>query len=411
MHEPYSAQELDLSHVRGIPVLFQQNESLLTSIQILTNVGSCVEEPDTHGMAHILEHMFFKGSRRRPGAKAISRAANDIGGKMNAYTAYDHTVYYISVLNDSFEQGFDILADMVTNPLFPEDEFRREINPILSELREREDEGESFLTERALHRYLGGQYHPIIGTVETIRGATVEKMHAFHKRYYGRNNFLISIVGGISKARALKAVEDLFIAQPDVETARPPLVPTTPGEIVLRKPGITEAVYLLYFPALPIGHPDRYKQDLMNYILGGNDSSLLFERIREELGLSCYGIDSFTMRYRPFSILTVACGIAPEELETLHKEVVDQIDRIASSRVEEEKLKRAKASLMTSIAAQAETSGGLNSMIGVPVLRGETEHPVTKAMREFNAVTLDDVLDQAQKTFAEPAFKAVLLPE
>jgi zinc protease len=118
------------------------NKSYITNIQILTDVGSMAEDQDIQGMAHILEHMFFKGSQKFRGGTAISRAANDIGGKLNAYTTYDHTVFYISVLNDSFEAGFDLLSDMYRNPLFPEDEFKKELNPILSEMREREDDPE-----------------------------------------------------------------------------------------------------------------------------------------------------------------------------------------------------------------------------------------------------------------------------
>ena len=93
-------EDLQLFEVKGTRVLYHQNESFLTNIQFLTNIGSAAEDDGLHGMAHILEHMFFKGSRKRPTGNAISRAANDIGGKLNAYTSYDHTVYYISVLNE-----------------------------------------------------------------------------------------------------------------------------------------------------------------------------------------------------------------------------------------------------------------------------------------------------------------------
>ena len=130
----------EVFQVNGLKVLYHRNESFLTNIQILTRVGSTAEEPSIQGMAHILEHMFFKGSQKRRGGSTISRAANDIGGKLNAYTTYDHTVYYITVLNDNFREGLDILGDMYQHPLFPEEEFKKELNPILSEYREREDD-------------------------------------------------------------------------------------------------------------------------------------------------------------------------------------------------------------------------------------------------------------------------------
>ena len=390
-------------------VLFLKNDSFLTNVQVLTNVGSAAEEPSIKGMAHILEHMFFKGSRKRPDGRAISRAANDIGGKLNAYTIYDHTVYYITVLNDKFEEGMDILADMYQNPLFKEEEFAKELNPILSEYREREDDPDSFLMERALSKYMTG-YHPVIGTKETIMSATVDKMHEFKRRYYGGNNCLISIVGGVSEETAKRVVRNCFTAAP--ATVPPPVLESSyvPGELTLTKPGIEEAYYYRYYPALPARHPDRFKQDVMNYILGGNDSALLFERIREELGMSCYGIYSWGMRYEPFALLGIACGIEPSELKRLDQEIDDQIKRICDSHMEEDRLERAKASILTSIAAKSETSAGMSSLISVPFLKGETGNPVLDAIREIQNVTLDDVLTFAQKSFNATPFKSVLLP-
>lgn len=395
----------------GERLVFIQNQSYLTNIQILTDAGSMAEESDIHGMAHILEHMFFKGSQKFRGGTAISRAANDFGGKLNAYTTYDHTVFYISVLNDSFEAGFDLLADMYRNPLFPEDEFKKELNPILSEMREREDDPESFLMERALSSYLGAGYHPVIGTENTVKSATVENMHRFKKRYYGGSNCLIAVVGGVEEKRVFDAVYERFS---DFRHGEKPLTPSftyTPGQVTLTKPGIQEAHFSLYYPALGPLDPERYKQDLMNYLLGGNESALLFERIREELGMSCYGIYSYTMRTTGHSVLGISCGIAPDELPKLETEVRGLIARICDSMLEEHRLHRARASLRTSIASYAETSAGLNGMIGLPALRGEIENPVEKALRNIEAITLEDVHAMAQKTFCGPEFKAVLLPE
>ncbi len=397
--------------VNGVRAVYLQKDSFLTSIQILTDVGSAAEEPEAFGMAHILEHMFFKGSRRRPGGTAITRAANDIGGKMNAYTSYDHTAYFMTVLNDKFAQGLDILADMYQYPLFPPDEFTKELNPILSEYREREDDPESFLLERTLEKYLGTAYHPIIGTEQTIRGATVERMHAFKGAFYGGRNTMVVVVGGVEAEQVRRALETNLAPGIPVEVPACPTPSYQPHEVSLTKPGIQEAYYFLFYPGLPPRHPDRFKQDMMCYLLGGNDSSLLFERVREELGMSCYGIYSWLMRYDPFSLLGVNCGIAPNELDQLHGEVRGCIDRICQERLPTEMLERARASLRTSIAGKSETSSGMASLISVPILKGETEHPVEQALEAIESITADDILDMAQKTFAQKPMKAVLLPE
>lgn len=411
MCEFQNMSSMEILNINGYRVLYHKNDSFLTNIQILTNVGSSAENSPIHGMAHILEHMFFKGSRKRPGGTAIARAANDIGGKMNAFTTYDHTVYYITVLNEVIEEAVDILADMYLHPLFEPTEFNKELNPILSEFREREDDPDNYLFERAMEKFLGENYHPIIGSENTIRNASVGSMHEFKDQFYGGENTMISIVGGVQKDVILKIIESMFHK---TESIHPPVHDTpeyTAGELTLHKPGIQEAYYSLIYPALPVRHVDRYKQDMMNYMLGGNDSSLLFERIREEMGMSSYGIYSWVMRHDSFSILTISGGIAPEELDQFDKEIHDQIGRISTERLEEHHLKRAKASIRTSLAARSETSQGMNSLMSVPVLKGETEHPVEKALREIESITLDDVRAYAEKTFHAPAFKAILLPE
>ncbi len=402
---------MEILQVNGIRVLYLKNQSFLTSIQILTDAGSSVETADIYGMAHILEHMFFKGSKKRPTPTAISRAANDIGGKMNAYTSYDHTSYYITVLNESFEEGLDILADMYQNPIFAESEFRKEINPILSEYREREDDPENFLFERTLENFLGEGYHPIIGTKESIESATVDKMRKFKDQYYDGSHLLVVVVGGVALDRVVRAMETSFV--PVVSTPRPvtPMAGYTKGELLLRRSGIQEAYYTLLYPALPLNDPRRYKEDMMNYLLGGNDSALLFERIREELGLSTYGIYTFVMRHDSFNVLGISCGIDPEQLDQLHGEVESQIARICNDLMDEAHLNRARVSLRTSIAARTETSASLAGMISVGILKGEKENPVEKALREIESVTLEEIREAAQLTFSHPLCKAVLVPD
>ena len=409
-NHPALAHSMQILTIRGVRLLYIQNSSFLTNIQILTDVGSMAETGEEMGMAHILEHMFFKGSRKRPEGTSIARAANDLGARMNAYTTYDHTVYYISVLNDTFEEGFDILSDMYLNPLFPPEEFKKEIGPILSEYREREDDPDNFLFERTMEAYYGSGYHPTIGTVESIKGATVRKMHDFKNRYYGANNLLLCIVGGVDLDRVVRAVESMFSSTGNVE--KPPQIQLEPGKgrIELTRPAIQEAYYTLLYPSLPPDHPGRFKQDVMNYMLGGNDSALLFERIREEKGMSCYGIYSWVQRHTPFSILGIGTSIEPAELDELEKEVQDQIKRIMDSPLEEHRLKRAKASIRAAVAARSETSAGLASMVGPPVLRGETENPVEKALAILEEITVEDVLESARETFNGPAMTAILLP-
>ena len=127
--------------------------------------------------------------------------------------------------------------------------------------------------------------------------------------------------------------------------------------------------------------------------------------------MSCYGIYSFAMRNEPHSIMGISCGIAEDELPQLEKEVDQILDRLCNELVEEDRVNRARASIRTSIAARSETSTGLNTMMSVPILRGETDDPVQKALSEMDQVTLQEIREMAAQTFSGPKFRAILLPE
>lgn len=403
---------MKILNLNNTKVVYHYLPSKLTNIQFLTNVGSASENADEMGIAHILEHMHFKSSKKYPGPMDIQTAANDIGGKLNAWTWIDQTVYHITVLNDFFREGFDILSDMYQNPLFPEEEFTKEINPILSEMRRDHDQSESYLGNRMMSAMIGDTAgHPVIGTEETIRGATVEKMHKFRKKYYGGNNTMISIVGGISEKSVVEVVSDLFTLPVAAEPPFTPSVVYQSGSISLTKPGITEAIYSLVYPALNRFHPQHYKQVLMTYILGGNDSGMLYERLREELAMSTYGISASQGHFDSHNILEISAGIAPEQIDQCHDEVMGQIKRISTELIDERRLARAKASLRTSIAAASENSGGYNNAISIPVLKGMTENPLEKLLSSIESITVYDIKELAEETFSAAPYKGVLLPE
>ncbi len=405
-------KKMKILNVGGTKVVYHHLPSKLTNIQILTNVGSVAEEKDCWGYAHILEHVFFKGSKHYPGANDIQTKANDIGGKLNAFTWLDVTNYYISVLNDFFRQGFHLLTDMYQHPLFPADEISKELNPILSELRRSQDDPGSYLADHIMPLMIGEQAgHPILGTEETITSASKEKIEAFRARFYGGNNVMLSIVGGVSEEEVIAAVSEMFVLPSASEKPIVPKVIFNAGETKLTKPGITEAIYTLTYPALDRKHPDRYKQSLMTYVLGGNDSGMLNERIREELGMSCYGISSVQVHFDSHSIIDISTGIDPAQLEQCHDEVMGQIKKIATERLDEKRLERAKASLRTSIAATSESSSGYNNAISLSVLKGTEQNPLDRLLTGIEETTLDDITRLAEQTFAVEPYKATLLPE
>ncbi len=403
--------ELEIFTIGDTRVAYLYHPGELVNLRILNHIGSANETTDERGTAHILEHMFFKGSKKRPGPMDISRCANDIGAKLNAYTTYEHTCYHISSLRENFAEAADILIDMFLHPLFPSSEYKKELAPILSELREQEDNPESYLNERALKKFFGENYHPIIGYKKTIENSNSEKMFQFKNKYYGSNHSLISVVGDVKK-KQLKDILEVFHGYLPTKKDRSAIdTKTNFTDLTLTKSGIQETYYMLLFPSLPAHDPDRFREDLVNYILGGNESSILFERIREELGLSCYGIYSWILRSDPFHLQGISCGIATEQSQLLHQEVLKQLDKLKQHKVSERELNRAKSSIRTSLATGAQTCIGLNRMIAPSILRGETKNPIRNALEQIEKITTADILAGAQKFFASQGMQAKLLPE
>ena len=403
---------MEILKINNTKVVYHFIPSKLTSIQILTNVGASAEDKEHFGSAHILEHSFFLGSKKYPKPTSLSSAANDIGAHMNAYTWVDNSCYYMTVLNDFFHKGVDILADMYLHPLFPEKEFKKEINPILSEMRREQDEPDKFLGNAIELAMVGEEAgHSIIGNEESIKSATVESISAFRKKYYGGNNTMISIVGGVSKDDVIKTITELFDSPQDTETPKIPKVVYKGGEIKLTKPGITEAQYSLCYPAFERFHPDTYKQSLMVHILGGNDSGYLFEQIRTKLGMSVYGIYASKANFDAFSVIEVAAGVEPNEIGRLHDEVMKQIKRIMNKKVDKKQLQRAKASYRTRIAMTSENSSGYNSSISLNILKGQTDNPLEKLMIAVENITAADIMEVANKTFGDIHYKGTLVPQ
>ncbi len=400
---------MKLLEVNNTRLLFHRNASDVVNIQILTNIGSAVEVGELHGAAHFLEHMFFKGTEKRD-AKQINRDANRIGGKLNAWTWYDQTVYHITALRERLDEAFEILCDLYQHATFPAEELEKEREVIVSEMRRYDDDPSSYLADRAWpHFCASGIAHPVIGTEKTVRALTREQLVGFRERYYGGDNVLVSVVGNVEESAVVAAMEHHFAHRVASDAMAVAQTEYRGGELALTKPEIQEARYSLLYPALPLHHPDATRQNVMAYCLGGDSAALLFERIREELGL-CYGIYAGCARFDGFSVLEIATGCASENLERIHDESVQIIERLCNERVDEERLEMVKAAMLSSLRMAAETSGGYNRIVAIPILKGEEENPYERLNREIAEVTVEGVRSMAEQTFRAEPLKATLTP-
>lgn len=399
---------MQIKTIANTKVLFKRNQSKIINIQILTDIGSSDESQNEYGVAHFLEHMFFKGTNSR-NAKRINRDADLMGAKINAWTWHDQTNYYLSVMEENFEAGFELLSDIYLNATFPEDEFEKEKTVILSEIRRYEDDPPTFISDLAVDYYCqNGLAHKVIGTYESVAKLTKNDLINFKNKYYGGDNILISIVGDIDFKRVSDTIEKYFFNKPSTLPNKLKTGEYKPGYYKLKKAELQESQYLLLYPALP--HLDKQApiQGIMSYVLGGNSSALLFERIREELGL-CYGIYARVNRFEGFNYIEISTGCSEKDLNLLHSEVLQIINKLKTDLIDSERLEMIKASMLSSLYMSIENSAGLNSFFGLSYMKGDRGDILQKRINEIKSVTRESIREIAQMTFQVEPLRAELL--
>ncbi len=406
--------------LKNLEIIFQQykdirigyiyNQSNLTLIQISNQTGSQIEREQEWGICHLLEHMFFKGSKKRPDYINFMHSYSLIGASMNAYTDYDHTNFYIYMMNDVFDEGFDIIADMYLNPLLPEKEFYKEINPVLSEIREKEDDPAEYIFDNSMKSFLNN-YHPILGTKKTIKNIKIEDLLNFKQKYYGNNNTIITGIGGIPPERFFKKIEQYFSENHNSIEPNYSKIEYKSNELNLTRKDIQEGYVLILYPALEYNNKNIYKESIMNYIFGGMDSSLLYERIREELGLSCYEIYSSITRNLSFSVLEIFAGISPKQISKLIKEIQNIINILINEGITNERLTIAKNTLKTNLLSSLENSTKLSNILLNTLLKKEFVNPIENFLTELENITVEDIKEIAKETFTNPYFIATLEPK
>lgn len=404
----YIGKEIYFKTIHQVDAVYVYKPSLMIFVQIATRVGSQIETKEEWGISHILEHLVFKGSKKRPSVKELVNAYSCIGADVNAYTDYDHTNYHMNMLNSVFEEGFDILADMFLNPLLKEEDLKKEINPILSEYREKRDDPEEFLLEETFKQFLE-PYHPILGTKESILNTTIDKIKSFKERYYKNSNIIITGYGGIKPELFFETIKLYFPQKKEISSAKYPQCEYKEKEIVLTRKNIQQNYFTLVYPAYTYNSKDRFKQNFLTFILGGMDSSLLFTRIRDDLGLSCYDISSEIIRNPSFSVLVIFAGIHPNQLSQLEKEIFMIIERICNEYIEEETLIKAKNIIKTNIIENIETPKGFSNLLLNSLLHNHHKNPVEEILNQIESITKEDLLQTAQKTFKNIYSKGILI--
>jgi predicted Zn-dependent peptidase len=371
---------------------------------VMLAAGSRYEQASNRGIAHFSEHMFFKGTERRPSARDISTLVDGIGGEMNAFTSKEYTGYYVRCAGPDRDVALDVLLDMLRHSKFDPEEIDREKGVILEEMNMYQDTprdhiGSVYDTLMYGDNPLGWK---ILGTKETVSDASHDTFTDYLDTWYTPDRMVIGVAGMVGD-RLEPMLEELLgdMSPNGSRKPAPAVLDRTPGpRVSLEQKDAEQAHLILGVPSYPIDHPDRYAIHMLAAILGSGMSSRLFLEVRERRGLAYY-VHGFNHAYTDAGSLLAQAGVDIKRIDEAIKVTVDQFYGMASERVPSEELEKSRSLIKGRFVLRTESPQGL-IMFGLnrEVLEGAAIEP-EEYLQQVDEVTAEDVQRVAQDIIAK----------
>jgi predicted Zn-dependent peptidase len=355
--------------------------------------GSRYERREESGIAHFAEHMFFKGTERRPTARDIATEIDAIGGEFNAFTGKELTGYYVKCAAETRDVALDVLVDMLRNSRFDADEIDREKGVIVEEMNMYADTPRSYVGN-VWERHLYGDQPlgwDIIGNEETIRGATRDTFFGYTDRWYRPERLVVGLGGKLGDGLH-ERLEELLgdIAPADTGAAETVLLPEDGSPVRVHTKQSDQAHVVIGARSYPHGHPDRYAVQLLSTVLGGGMSSRLFTEVRERRGLAYY-VFCANNSYADAGALAAQGGVDLNRIDEAIETIVAELRRAASEPVPAEELEKARSFAKGRFVLGLE-SPHATIMFGLrrELLEGAAVEP-EEVLAGLDAVTVEDV--------------------
>ena len=385
----------------GLTVLTESMSSVRSiSVGIWLRTGARQESVEDNGISHFIEHMLFKGTKNRS-AEDIARAADSIGGHLDAFTAKETTNYSIKVLDEHLPRAFSILSDLVKNPLFEPTHITNESRVIQEEIKMVEDTPDDLVHEIFTQTYWRGHAlgRPILGTRRSVRSFDRKRLVRYFRRHYAPNNMLIAAAGHLQHSQIVDLVRKEFGDRPAGPAPRRGPIPIPHPHLQVRHKKDLEQVHLCVgSPSYPQPHKNRFPAYILNSVLGGGMSSHLFQNIREKRGLA-YAVFSSLSSFHDAGCLSVYAGTAADKAREVIELVLKEFCELKSNPISQEELQRAKdylkGSLLLSLESSTSRMGNVarqEMYFGRYISQGEIA-------RSVDAVTAEQVMAVGQEFF------------
>lgn len=356
---------------------------------VWVDAGTRSEGPSEHGMAHFLEHMAFKGTASRSG-RAIAEAIEAVGGEINAATSVDNTAYHARMLADDLPLALDVLADILTAPVFDPADVRLEANVILQEIGAAEDVPE----DRAFDAFPQAAFRaqplgrPILGSRRSVAAVDSAALRRFFEAHYAAGRMTVAVAGKVDHDALVAHVERAFAAAPRHVPPAPERASYTGGAHTDSADAV-ECQLLLGFEGRRALRADAVAAHVAAMVLGGGTSSRLFQSLREERGL-CYDTSAFHWAFQDCGLFGIHVAAAPEEMGAAIPLALDEIENTLD-RVDEEETDRAKAQLKAGLLMSRESCASRAGQAARQAMLWGRLIPAAERVAQIEAVSADDV--------------------
>ncbi len=379
---------------------------------IMLAAGSRYEHAENRGIAHFAEHMFFKGTERRPTARDIAMEVDSIGGEFNAFTSKEYTGYYIRCAGEQRDQALDVLVDMIRNSKFDAEELEREKGVIIEEM------NMYFDTPRD---YVGSVYEELLfgsnplgwetlGTKETIRAANRDTFLDYLRTWYTPQRMVVGVAGAVGEG-LLPKLEELLGDMSGADAGHPApaeMASSTTPQVRVHRKESDQANVCLGVPSYPLDHPDRYALQLLGTVLGTGMSSRLFLEVRERRGLAYY-VYAFNSSFTDAGTLFAQAGVDLNRATEAVEVIAQEFRKLADEVVPAAELEKARALAKGRFVLQTESPNGL-LLFGLrrEVLEGKAAEP-EEILAALDAVTAEDVQRVAQDVIGSQGMRCAVI--
>ncbi len=377
-------------------------ETRTTTVMAMAGVGSRYESEKEAGISHFLEHMFFKGTKKRPSALSIAEELDAVGGEYNAFTAKDRTGYYVKTDADHMEAALDVIADIYLNSKINPEEIEREKGAIIQEINMYEDSpmqsvGDVFENLLYFQNPLGRE---IIGCKETVKSFQRENFLRYREKFYAAGNTVLCVAGKFNEKKVIQKAKEYFGG---MKKGRKPEIGKiserqSAPEVKIRFKKTDQTHLIIGNRAYHENHKDRFALGALSVILGGNMSSRLFIEVRERRGLAYY-VRTFLETFEECGYIATQAGVAHENLQKTIEIIKSEYQKISSQKISPKELQKAKDYIKGKSAMGLESSNEVAAFFVNQAIRRRKIMTPGEIFAKIDKITAADILRVAGDVF------------